>query len=242
MFQRRNGEIDREFFQSIARANLLGGAQWTEIRLSDIAQTNGICGNCINHHQFYHFVLLIVYRFQDVPLDNIFCVDSLEIFRDIANGSADAQPSCSTNNVSSTTVDVPESECSGIDALLNCEIRRQQEINEKTPSSRKIKAEQGKILLQEIGSANGVRVGTKSKRVLFPSDEPTPTPSKKRVSMKLTDIYERFHGVQPAVAHNAEEDALILMKCFLKVKDEFIERAEKSAQRFMEVKPIGMRW
>lgn len=176
-------------------------------------------------------------------MTQIHCVDSLEIFQDIANRTVNEsteEPKISVDEKSpeeSTT-------SNGLDVLLNSDIQMQQRLNEKTPSSRQVKAEQSKIRLHEIEKINnGVRVGSKSKRALFPSnDTPTEsTSSKKRLSFKLVDIYARLHGMQPTVAHNAEEDAINLMKCFLAVKEEFIELAEKSAKEFMAIKPLGQK-
>lgn len=198
-------------------------------------------------------------------MEEILCVDSLEIFREIADDAANkaeheiaketinelitSTANGSTEILEKSFIEEPLAadteigSTSSLEALINCDIRSQQQRNERTPSSRKIKAEKSMIRLQTIEEISGVRVGSKSKRALFPSNEkngvPSPTPAKKRVSFKLVDIYTRLHGVEPAVAHNAEEDAANLMKCVLASKDLFIERAEKLAKDFMAVKPLG---
>lgn len=180
----------------------------------------------------------------------MFCVDSLEIFRDIAD--SDMINECPEHpEILQPTVDNQFDEgntSSGdFEVLLNSDIHKQQRLNEKTPSSRRVKAEQSQIRLQQIQKLSGARIGSKSKRVLFPSNEKgdgriISSSAKKRLSFNLVDIYTRLHGIEPAVAHNAEEDTINLMKCFLAVKEQFIERAEKSAQEFTAITPLGMKW
>lgn len=176
-------------------------------------------------------------------MENIFCVDSLEIFKDIHDSAAE----CSVEPVNSTpdeVLAVEKTESSDLAVLLSSDIQARQRLNERTPSARKVKVEESKIRLQEISNASGVRVGSKSKRALFPADDKCvgASSSKKRVSFKLVDIYARLHGAAPAVAHNAEEDAINLMKCFLAVKEQFIERAETTAKELMAIKPLGRKW
>lgn len=185
-------------------------------------------------------LIFFISVFQGVLMDNIFCADSLEIFRDIH----DSANECSEEPAKSSADDLltdKSTSSSDIEVLLNSDIQAQQRLNERTPSARKIKAEESKIRLHEFSKYSGIRVGSKSKRELFPTNEKNdePTPSKKRVSFKLVDIYARLHGAAPAVAHNAEEDAINLMKCFLAVKEQFIERAERSATKFEAIKPMG---
>lgn len=200
---------------------------------------------------------ILIYSFlwspiQGVPMHDIFCVDSLEIFRNIANNPSERlediacsskestnEPTCSSSSNDLLTDETTHS--SGIEALLNTDVQKRQQQNEKTPSSRKVKADQTKMRLQEIEKLSGVRVGSKSKRALFPCNEKgdAPTASKKRVSYKLVDIYARLHGAEPAVAHNAEEDAINLMKCCIAVNKQFVERSERSAKEFMAIKPLG---
>lgn len=187
-------------------------------------------------------------------MHNIFCVDSMEIFQNLANNPSESLPDIGISSKKSTE----EPKCSSssndllaeqtthssdIEALLNTDVQKRQQQNEKTPSSRKIKAEQTKIRLQEMEKLSGVRVGSKSKRALFPCNEKedAPTTSKKRLSFKLVDIYARLHGAQPNVAHNAEEDAINLMKCCIAVNKQFIERSERSAKEFMAIKPLGIK-
>lgn len=195
-------------------------------------------------------------------MEEILCVDSLEIFReidddaakeaehkivhertnDLTTGTADGSTEISGKSCSEEPlVADTEIESTSIEALLNCDIRGRQRMNEKTPSLRKIKAEGSVNRLKTIEKFSGDRVGSKSKRALFPSIQKSdvPTPAKKRISFKLVDIYTRLHGVGPAVAHNAEEDAANLLKCVIADKEKFIEKAEKMAKDFMAVKPLG---
>lgn len=130
---------------------------------------------------------------------------------------------------------------SDFETLLNCDIRKQQEINERTPSARLIKSQQSAMRLQAMSNIGGIRVGSKSKRELFPFNDKKDgsTPPKRRISFKLVDIYTRLHGVEPTVAHNAEEDAVNLMKCALAVCPQFIELTERSAVNLASIPPLG---
>lgn len=52
-------------------------------------------------------------------------------------------------------------------------------------------------------------------------------------SYKLKDIYERFHGREPAVQHTAEDDAISLLLCAIATKNEFIAVADSMARKFI---------
>lgn len=197
----------------------------------------------ISRYIFVRFSFTIHWHlFQNVDcVNSIYCVDSLEIFRTLADAVDEPEP---VSSLLATPQMEEKTTATDLEILLESDIRARQSMNEKTPSSRKIKADQGRLRIGEIEAATGVRIGTKSKRELFPSNgksEESATP-KKRITFKLVDIYTRLHGIAPAIAHNAEEDANILMKCCLVDAKRFIECAEKSAVQLATIKPLGQKW
>lgn len=54
-------------------------------------------------------------------------------------------------------------------------------------------------------------------------------------SYKLVEIFVRLFGTRP-VAHNAENDVMILLRCAVANKDEFVKTAEKMAVKFIDLK------
>lgn len=154
--------------------------------------------------------------------DDLLCVDSLEMFRKI-----DIQLMATT---------------SAIDEFLNTDLQAVQNMNEKTPSKPKIAI--AKSFNDKPGAA----------RCLFPaSDDPSTSSvantsissngnsspkkaksSSPKTSYKLTEIYKRLFECEPEAAHNAEIDAMILLRCAVANKTEFAKAADEMAVNFKD--------
>lgn len=157
--------------------------------------------------------------FQSCSFDeDIFCVDSWEIFKQ------NDQNSVTTN--------------SAIDEFFNTDLKEIQKINEKTPSKPKSSAVVSKFANEKPSAA----------RCLFPSSNSTPstsndtattstaTPTKNKnspkISYKLTEIYKRLYKCEPKDSHNAESDAMHLLKCAVATGKEFVQLADSMAISF----------
>lgn len=172
-------------------------------------------GNNVNECVFY-----VIFGSKDRSVDgDLLCVDSLEIFKN-----------CAANETSR----------SAIDEFLTTDLVAIQNRNEKTPS----KSHAFAVISRDPGER------PKSAKCLFASPSTStgngnavvmPTPSSqptKRISYKLTEIYKRFHGSEPTIAHNAEADTIHLLSCAIAIKNEFVELADSSARKFVDVKII----
>lgn len=121
-----------------------------------------------------------------------------------------------------------------MDEFLNTDLRAIQNRNEKTPS----KPNSFAIVSREPNDKPS------SARCLFPSPSATPTrstatgspnsntKSPKKPSYALGEIYKRFYDCEPENAHNAEVDALLILKCAITIKHDFIHKADSLAIKF----------
>lgn len=159
--------------------------------------------------------------FQSCSFDeDILCVDSWAIFKQNDQNSV-------ANN-------------SAIDEFFNTDLKEIQKINEKTPSKPKSSAVVSKFVNEKPPAA----------RCLFPSSNSTPstsngtttpttstaTPTTKKnsskISYKLTEIYKRLYKCEPKDSHNAESDAMHLLKCAVATGKEFVQLADSMAISF----------
>lgn len=165
------------------------------------------------------FKSLLFVHSQNVSMVDVFCVDSVNIFREIndrtANNPIEFCVPCSSTDA------LADADFSAIDDLFSNLENHQQELNESTPTNRTISSSFD-VARSRRGSSS------KFKRQLF-SDTGESSTKKKRVSYKLNDIYSRFFDSEVLASHNAEDDALNLMKCAVAVKEFFFDVAESQA-------------
>lgn len=164
----------------------------------------------------------------------------IEEFCTPSNGSASNHDTVHPSTSTDFTLEIMD-----IKTALSAEdVQQKQKFNESTPSNRKT------VMKQELFSKKFINRGSSSitppsKRSLFSSDSsknptnPLNIPSK-RMKFTLTAVHERFFGEEPNKSHYAESDTIALMKCVVASKMEFIEYAEKNANFFKDIKPIGM--
>lgn len=127
---------------------------------------------------------------------------------------------------------------SAIDEFFNTDLKEIQKINEKTPSKPKSTAVFKKFANEKPSAA----------RCLFPSSDSTPSTSNvapttstatsttnknsSKISYKLTEIYKRLYKCEPTDSHNAESDAIHLLKCAVATGKEFVQLADSMAISF----------
>lgn len=175
---------------------------------------------------------------QGVSMNELFCADSRNIFADIVKNSEFVLTIDSTNGCTETPASQTEILAESLTKALavnttdfDVSLRdtlKEQETIKSTPSTSSIQTkptstsnETKRAMISNNGKGDG------------------PTRSSKPVSFKLVDIYQWLYMTKPAVAHHAEDDAFILLKCAVATNSAFVERAEKSAKKFMDIKPLG---
>lgn len=121
------------------------------------------------------------------------------------------------------------------DEFLKTDLTDVQKINETTPSRGISKFRKSSKSSPDL---------PKSSRCLFSNSIQTSTTvidspkinnnSTKKLSYKLTDIFERLHHHSPVTAHNAEADTLHLLKCAIAINEQFVRLADSGAKKFSE--------
>lgn len=123
-----------------------------------------------------------------------------------------------------------------IDEFLNTDLQAVQNKNEKTPSKPKSFSVVSRDSNEKPSSA----------RCLFPSSDSTPTTSaaintpasnsnsSKKPSYKLTEIYKRLYKCEALDAHNAESDAMHLLKCAVATRKDFVQIADSMAIKLID--------
>lgn len=170
------------------------------------------------------FIRCVLPLFQERFLpEHLFCVDSLSIFKEY------------NETLSSDSIR---------DEFLKADLTDVQKINETTPSRGISKFQKSPKSSHDL---------PKSSRCLFSNSIQTSTTvidkpkiynnstknlqlnnSTKKLSYKLTDIFERLHHHSPVTAHNAEADTLHLLKCAIAINEQFVRLADRGARKFSE--------
>ncbi|XP_031619749.1 three prime repair exonuclease 2-like [Contarinia nasturtii] len=152
--------------------------------------------------------------------DDILCVDSLAIFREIDKCTIVKQ--------------------TALDELMNTDLQAVQNRNEKTPSKVKSFVVIPKTpykkpnAARELFASEGNSPSTSSDANI--TNKTSKCSSSTRISYKLTEIYERLHERRPNIAHNAEADTIHLLQCAIALKDEFVLIADELATKFADSK------
>lgn len=173
---------------------------------------------------------------QKSSLDSdVLCVDSLKIFRKMSDSKS--KPVLKDPSESEITNNDNKSELTAVmEEFFEGDMARKQMENERTPCKRIIKN-------STIDRTPYQR--PKACRSLFPASTSTNgngnvarTPQKTRVSFRLSDIYERLFDESPQAAHNAEADTLLLLKCAIATKEEFVQIASTDSIKLCNIKPL----
>ncbi|KAI5641214.1 exonuclease domain-containing protein [Phthorimaea operculella] len=195
-----------------------------------------VCLVAHNGNSFDYKILLAEFNDASANLpENLFCVDSLMAFRRILSNSNKnhlnlVEPVPSLEDIMTDDEDEAEwpdlnistEEWDAIDEISKLSISSDSDaeiIKEKKPKVTKKRSE--------------------AIKKVFHKD---PNASKDKECYKLTAIYKRLMNKEEDNAHRAEVDCLMLLKCVVALKNEFLTWTDENCKPLTDIKPLIRRY